>query len=222
MTNPAVDAIGTSSNTLADPQTCNYPATGVDAGDLLINLGGNDGTGDSAVSVPSTDIITATNAQNHGIYAAYETADGDEGGTTYTVDLTGTEELQAYSICISNWSGTAPEASTLSNGSSAAPNANSITPSWSGDTLYITVCTWNGDAGGVSAWPSGYTGNQTEGQVGTVNGCAFATKTGAAGAEDAGAWTLTNSVGWQAVTIAVKGTGGEAPIIHHRRMLGMQ
>jgi hypothetical protein len=207
MTFPTVAGIGTLVANAANPQSGNYPAT-VDANQLLLYFGGNDGTADTVTDISVATILLnpATNAQGHGAYAYEATAVGDEDGGTYTINLSDSEEIVAYVLAIDGWDGvTTPEISTVSNASSSTPNAPSITPSWGAeDTLFITVCTWNLDAGGVSAFPTNYDDNQTENQRALVNGSAFATREINGSPENAPAWALTNSVGNQAFTIAVR------------------
>lgn len=195
---------------VADPHPVPYGAT-VTAGQLLISFGSNDGIGDTTtITGGPTTLGTPANAQSHGFWACYEAVDGTEDGTTFTADVTSGEEMAAVSLLINGWDGsTAPEISTIANGSSTAPNSPSLTPSWgAADTLFITVCTWDGDAGTISVWPSSYAGNQHEPQYTTVNGMACATRAINGSPEDPGAFTTTNSVGWQAFTIAVRPASG--------------
>jgi len=208
MTFPTVAGIGTLVNSAANPQTGNYPAV-VDPNQLLLYFGGNDGTGDTVTDISVATILLnpAQNKQAHGAYAYEATAVGDEDGGTYSIDLSDSEEIVAYVLAIDGWDGvTTPEITATQGASSSTPNAPSITPSWPSDedTLYITVCTWNLDAGGVSSFPTNYDDNQTENQQALVNGCAFATREFAGSPEDAGPWALTNVVGNQAFTIAVR------------------
>jgi len=214
MTFPTVAGIGTLVNSAANPQTGNYPAT-VNANQLLLYFGGNDGTGDTITDISVATILLdpAQNKQGHGAYAYEATAVGNEDGGTYSIDLSGSEEIVAYVLTIDGWDGvTTPEITATQGASSSTPNAPSITPSWGAeDTLFITVCTWNGDAGGVSTFPSNYDDNQTENQQATVSGSAFATREINGSPEDAGAWALTNSVGNQAFTIAVRPVAAGGP-----------
>ncbi len=211
---PSASYIGVYNNTALNPHTAvSFPAT-VDANQLLIYFGGNDGTGDTCtISGPTILMNPAVNAQGNGAYAYYETAVGNEDGGTYTVTPTSLEELVAYCLAIDGWDGvTAPEISSIANGSSTAPNPPSITPSWGAeDTLFIAVTTWNLGAGTVG-YPTNYDDNQNTQEVtGAINGCAFATRAINGSPENPGVFSFTSSTGWQAFTIAVRSASAGNP-----------
>jgi hypothetical protein len=114
-------------------------------------------------------------------------ADGTEGGVSVSLTLSATGEL----------------------GNSTSPNSTAITPSWgSADTLFISLLGINTSSGSptVSAYPTNYTGNNsniTEGSLSGV-GVAWATRELAAATDDPGAWTLTAANAWSAQTVAIR------------------
>jgi hypothetical protein len=137
-------------------------------------------------------------------------ADGTEGGVSVSLTLSATGELAYQAVAITGVdTTTAPEIATSATGNSTSPNSTAITPSWgSADTLFISLLGINTSSGSptVSAYPTNYTGNNsniTEGSLSGV-GVAWATRELAAATDDPGAWTLTAANAWSAQTVAIR------------------
>ena len=207
MTFPTQTDIGITTASAASNHAANYPTT-VNADQLLLYFGGCDGTGDIPSITGVTGITELYSAANngHGQFIYYLKAVGDEGGTTFNVNIaTSSEEITAYCIAIDGWDEvTAPVISTIATGTNVNPDPASLTPSWGAeDNMYIAFTTWNGDNVAATAYPTNYDDNQNDDQIGTVMGAAYASREINGSPEDPATFTIT-SLPWAAFTIAVR------------------
>lgn len=145
-------------------------------------------------------------------YSIWEkTADGTEGSTTvdFSIDeFTG--DGTAIVIRISGASNLS--VSARSNGSSANPDPPSFSPSWgSSDNTWIALAHARDDAANFDAAPTNYTTLRQVDSGGGTNSSveqAVAYRDNAVATEDPGTFTLSQSEGWSAFTIAVEGSSG--------------
>lgn len=196
---------------------CDLPAT-IEAGDLLTLTIGLETGASSISSGPTeaswTELWSGTAGPGNPLGGSWAlVADGTEDGGTATITTTGgmNGACQVHRILAAEWLGSLSgvTAGTKTGGSGSTPNPPPVTPSWSGDTLYMAQFGARNDDETVSAYPSGYTDNQTDtisgGASGGTDGATVgtATKEGTAAAENPGTFTLTDSEDWVANTIAV-------------------
>lgn len=207
---PTVESVTETAFASGTSHNVSMPAT-VNSGDLLITLFGNDSN--ATVTTPSgwTLIDNTVNGTDPRFSSYYRIADGSEDGTTVDFVTSADEAASAQVYRISGWHGTtAPEIGTPATGSSAAPDPSSTTPSWgAADTLWIATAGWNRDRT-VSAYPTNYTGNNTD----TVSGAGAggvgvgsATRDLNATSDDPGTFTISASDPWISYTIAVRPGG---------------
>ena len=213
---PVIDSI-TTKNAASKSFSANIPVDhpAYSAGDLLIVMtAANDHNGGSAPAGWTSVQIDATNSDFVG--CAYLIAAGSSGaGTVNFVGNSGSSEGYA-SICIhilaKDWYGVGGiEYTTAGYTASANPNPPSETASWGSDlNLWIAAIQYNNDAEDVTAYPSGYDGNQTAIQsedppaTNVGGGCAIATKEEMTATDDPGAFTLSDSEGWIAQTFVIR------------------
>ncbi len=158
-----------------------------------------------AITPPAgwTEILDASPgaATRLGVYT--KTADGTEDGTSisFTNGSTGECKYQAYAL--DSTTGSVETATGYT--SWGANDPPSITPSWSGDTLYLASIFGN-SGGNPSAAPSGYSGySEHENASGDA---AIAYKTGS-GTENPGAFTASSAI-WANLTVAIQGSTATA------------
>ncbi len=145
---------------------------------------------------------TAPGTGRLGVYT--KTADGTEDGTSisFTNGSTGECKYQAYALD----SATGSVETATGYTSFGANDPPSITPSWSGDTMYLAAIFNPGGNGNPSAAPSGYSGySEHENAIGDA---AIAYKTGS-GTENPGAFTASSST-WANLTVAIQGSTATA------------
>ena len=205
------------SNALDDVIT--MPA-GIEAGDLLIVVHATDsGGGTRTWSGSFLELSDASATANVGV--AYKFA---AGGDTLTVTKSVSERFSAIALRITGMHATqAPEVAADATGISANPNAGSLTASWGAeDNLWIT---WHGHETAatdttISVWP--YANNQIQGpycaSAGEPN---LSTKEAAAATDDAGAWTISASLGWRAATMVVRPAAAAVAQIRLRTLCGV-
>jgi hypothetical protein len=180
------------------------------------------GTDSSAtLTVPSG--FTAITQDNAGAFMCHifaKVAAGTEGGTSPTGTLSGTESSCYVAYAIQDWSGDISdvEASTIATAvSTDQADPSSVTASWgSDDNLFIAAAIadyWNQTA---TAWPAGYTGNQTtqqhQDEFSGTQGVSVATRELASATDDPSAFTLatTSNQTNAAYTVVVKPASGPA------------
>lgn len=186
------------------------PAT-VNAGELLLTFFTNDGS--ATVTNPGggwASLGTAVNGTNVRASVYGKIADGTEGGTTVNFVTSATEHAAAQVYRISGWGGDARDVqvSTTANGASTAPNAPSLDPGWgTGEVLWLTYAGYSSGAT-VSSYPANFTNgtlsrSATSGTTATAE-VATARRETTAASEDAGAFALTASSAWVAMTVAIR------------------
>ena len=192
-----------------DPIT--MPA-GIVAGDLLIVIHSTDvGGGTRTWSGSFIELLDLDPISNLGI--AYKFA---AGGDTLTVTKSVSERFSAIALRITGMHATqAPELVGAATGTSTGPNAASLTASWgAADNLWITFHghdTLVTDTT-ITTFPANYIANQLQGTYFSSSGEPnLATRNLAAATEDAGAWLVSQSVGWRAGTIVVRPAAAAAP-----------
>lgn len=135
-----------------------------------------------------------------GVYT--KTADGTEGGTSISFTNSSSGECKYQAYALGSTTGSVETATGFT--SFGANDPPSITPSWSGDTLYLAAIF--GTGGNPSAAPSGYSGySEHENASGDA---AIAYKTGS-GTENPGAFTASSST-WASLTVAIQGSTATA------------
>lgn len=124
-----------------------------------------------------------------------------------TVDLQDVEMGGAQILRITGSHATqAMAASANAQATSAAPDPASLTPSWgSAKTLWIAACGYDSNPT-VTVYPTNYTSNQSNAFADNANGAGigYATRELEAASENPGAFTLSFSDQWSAVTLAVR------------------
>lgn len=237
---------------LARPALANYPAfvgsavldtdlvsdtnhtfdikTGMTNGNLAIIFWGGSGI-DGSPNFACTgwtvieDQITGFGSGHLGIAARI--VDGTEGTTvTCTTDVAEVGTSIAVEISGINSSDAITDGDGI-NGTSGAPNPENLNPAtWDvEDTMWIAVAYVDGPIT-ITAYPSGFTDNQTNGTATSQGDIALATKNEAVASQDPGAFTAANS-NWAAVTIAIRpsiptGGGGGGAIRNTMQLLGVQ
>jgi hypothetical protein len=198
----------------SDALVANFPASGINSGDLIIAMEGQDGGGNHATITAGTrytsfvDLLAGVSFGPHAAAVAYLIADGTENGGTLTFGFNSTpdtEECQAWLIHIEGWHGTtAPEYADIDHDDIQDPDPPSLNPSGWGteDTLWIAG--YFGDcttARTISSWP--YSDNQTSGHSGD-NHSAFCTGEVNAASQDPGIFDTNASNHAMSFTIAVR------------------
>lgn len=181
------------------------------AGELLLVLFTNDGS--ATVTNPGGGWAsrgTATNGTNVRASVYAKIANGTEGGTTVNFVTSATEQAAAQVYRISGWGGDARDVqvSATATGTSTAPDATSLDPGWgTGEVLWITYAGYSSGAT-VTSYPASYTNgtltrSATTGTTATAE-VATARRETVAASEDAGAFALTASSAWVAMTVAIR------------------
>lgn len=183
----------------------------VNAGDLLLVFFTNDGS--ATVTNPGGGWAsrgTATNGTNVRASVYAKIAVGNEGGTTVNFVTSATEQAAAQVYRISGWGGDARDVqvSATANGSSAAPAPASLDPGWgAGETLWIAFAGYSSGAT-VNSYPANYTNgtlsrSATTGTTATAEVATARLETRAA-SEAPGAFALTATSAWVAMTVAIR------------------
>lgn len=196
------------------------------AGDLILVFHCSDGPLTRTFPSPWVeikDIGVAGDSATIGI--AYLIASGGEASVTVTKSVTERFSALAIQISASSWHGTTPpEVSTGVTGTSTAPDPDAITPSWGrGDNLFIAVCAFENNAGGISitVFPTNYgSNNLSSPDILSAGRGGIGTRELAAGSDDPGAFTISSSDAWWAGTVVVPPTGGFTNPMHDGFFVG--
>lgn len=138
-------------------------------------------------------------------------AAGDEGGGV--VDFSSNVNAIAVAHCyrVTNWFGAiggVEASSSPASGTSSSPNPPALSPSWgSANTLWFSVAQYIDDDAAVTAYPTNYSnGIYTVSGLGTNAGAgvASARRELAADNDNPGVFTLDQTEGWGAQTVAVR------------------
>lgn len=145
---------------------------------------------------------------------AWKKADGSESGTTITLS-SGNGKFAAVAWAVQDAADPtlrAPEISTVAVGTTPTqPNATTVTPTGgSKDYLFLTFVSMEGEATGITSYPTNYTlgqsgfANSGTAAATTTNGIVVgAARQATAASEDAGAWTIAGTLApWSAYTAA--------------------
>lgn len=183
------------------------PSSCVTGQRLVLIIGSKgDGIGFPAGWTESADNDDGSSAN---LAIAYRDCDGSE-GASITVTSSSSVGLAWIIYRFSKLDQTvAPSLAAEANNSDANPNSAAVTPSWGAlDTVWISAFAAAKDpAATVSVYPSGYTENQTyvaatnsglKGYVGAAIRRLNATS------DNPGAFTISASDAWEAMTIAIK------------------
>lgn len=192
-----VSSTGMSSAGNAGTYSITLPAT-INAGNtILIVMGIANG---AAITPPAgfTETLDVSPGTGWRLGVYKKTADGTEGGTSvsFSNGSSGQCNYQAYSL--DSTDGTVETATYFT--SFGANDPPSITPSWSGDSMYLAAIFGSG-SGNPSAAPSGYSGYTEQETASSDSAIAYKTGTGA---ENPGAFTAS-STAWACLTVAIKG-----------------
>ena len=201
--------VATQFGSVATAHLVSMPAS-VTAGDLLIIIIEVRGT--QTLTTPGGWTVEWTDSGGAACYV--RDADGTEGGTTVDVvsSVADVGAAQCLQITSKSWFGTLAtgvESGTLATGSSDSPDPASVTPSWGAlDTLFIAATGYTDDDATVSAYPTDHDDNQTStvSGGGTNNGAAVATASRELNntVDDPGTFTLSETEGWKANTLAIR------------------
>jgi hypothetical protein len=194
--------------------------TEVEAGDTLFVIFRSAGAG--AITWPAgwNELVDASpDAADDQFSCAWKLALGTEAGTTITLTAPNAR-FAAIAWCVQDAIDptiTPPAISTVAIGTSAGqPNATTVTPTGgSRNYLYLTFFSMEGEATGITSYPTGYTlaqsgieGSGTAGSAQTNVRMAGAGRqkgltTAGAASEDAGPWTVAGTLDdWSAYTVA--------------------
>jgi hypothetical protein len=210
---PVIEATNTSNTASGTTHTINLPS-GISAGDLLLIIFSSDGTAQDH-SVSGFSRVAYASYSGHTFSVHSKTATGSEGATVSGTTAS-TEATAHISYRISGW--TDSDISSVVNGISTSPDSPNLAPWASYKTLWISA------AGGdynrtVSTYPSGYSDTEFSRYNSTVGSwVASASKELEAASENPGAYTISASDDWSAVTIAIKGS----PIFNSWTISGWQ
>ena len=166
MSFPTLTSATVSGVTSGTSTTVNYPASGINSGDLLICIWSNDG-GIDLPTWPAGDWADNELYQQnstHGSSVSWIIADGTENGGSFAVTHPN-EGTTATLLHFENWHGTTPpEVSTRGSGGGDDWRAHSLNPSWASetdDTTWLAVLTYDNSTRTIDGYPSGFTGNQS-------------------------------------------------------------
>jgi hypothetical protein len=179
----------------------------VDAGDRLIcTIIHGDGT-DTGGAAPANWARLDSSYAGIAVYERIFGSSAGSGTVTFTQAVNNWWAAQVYRISGSHAS-TATSISTRASGTSANPNCPSLAPGTTEDWFWIADAVYGHALGTdrtTSSYPSGYTGTTDSdpgggfGQVRVASGY----KTANAASDDPGTFTITGSLAWIAVTLAV-------------------
>lgn len=212
---PTVAAIGTAHTTTTNQTSKSINCPAAQAGDRLILVMCWDGS-------PTVNSVSAVNGQSwsqriHVLapsstarFAIYEISSltANISSQTVTVGLSASEMggAQIYAIRGSDPAGGSLLFSSSVTGTSTAPDPGSLNPAnWDvEDTLWLAICGNDGNVS-VSGYPTNYTnGLNTRAANSAGAGIGVARRELSAASEDPGAFTLSASDGWVAVTAAIR------------------
>lgn len=210
MASPTVVTTATSADSSAGTShTVNLPSGVVSGNLLVITFAINDNL--DVITWPAGYTEIFEGGGNVTLAVAYRQADGGE-GATITVTSDSSSKAVAFARRITEHedpSTQAPEASSGATGSSVNPDSDSITPTGgSKDYLFFT------DHGHLQTatndtTPTNYSNTiEAETTSGGRIGGAGAERQLTATSEDPGAWTISLSKTWAAITIAIHPTSG--------------
>jgi hypothetical protein len=210
---PVVQATNTSATlTAGTSHVVSLPA-GIVAGDLLI-ICLDKGSTSATVNAHADWTELLDEASANGLYIAYRWAAGGETNPTLVTSAATRSAEATFRISgAENPAIQAPQIGTTSSGASTTPDPPTTTPTGGAkDYLWITFCGSAGeqadDGTFCTAFPTGYTDNQLEktcGVAGTNLGglIAAATKQANAASDNPATFTISESLGWRAQTIAI-------------------
>jgi len=192
-------ASNTGSNT-GSTKTAVMPP-GIVAGNLLLLLCRERNTGSNILTFPAG---WTEKWDTSGSGLAWRVADGSEGAS---INYTGQGNRSANCVLqISGWAssmGAAAIEVAAVTGNSANPDPPSITPSWSGPTLYVAFegiwATVNTTAG-----PSGYINFQNTKATNDPNASTATKESITGGVENPGVFTNSGTTTWGAMTVAIR------------------
>lgn len=187
------------------------PST-INSGDLLVAvIVDNQGTGlghstnDGGFSAVGSKLNNGTDV---GVAVFKKTASGTEDGATITFNITysGFARFAYHVYRISGVSGSV-ESSSSATGTSTSPDPNSISPSWgSADTLWLPLFGADANTADPVTHPTNYATNgiydENNNSAGVGLGSSYRANT--ASSEDVGAWTISASEQWIAITLAIE------------------
>lgn len=201
---PVVQATATTNVGSGTSATVNLPA-GIQSGDMLvISAVWNGSTSTQNWPAGWTTLFTDT---GNGHSAAYRRANGSEG---LTINVTWTTARNSHwrSFRASPVHSTQNPESSNTGGASGEPDPSNLAPSWgAAQNLWIAVGHTHSAASVITAYPTGYTDNQSDvGYTGAFRH-ASATRALLASSDDPSIFDFgaTNAV-WEAGLIAVRGS----------------
>lgn len=189
-----------------------YLPSGIESGDLLLAFFGCDRGWSARTITWASGWTQLANREGGWGYPSvaiyYRVADGTE-GESISVSTSGSEASAHTTYRITGYSGT-PEINSVATGSSNSPNPGSLSPSWGAkDTLWFAFQCHDGGNDLTTAYPTSYT-NGREDTYDNSGGAGVATARRELNAtsDDPGTFTIENSEGWVAYTVAIQPSGG--------------
>lgn len=189
-TNSSSEAVGTTSHTVSLP-------AGITAGDELIVIFG---IKRGSITTPSgwTLLHNSGPAPQPEIAIYRKVASGSE-GSTVSITTSLSEISNHYTFRLSGAGAT--EVGTVATGSSTAPDPTSLTPV-GGALDYLWIAAQVNNGGSTTGYPTNYT-NGAAVEAGGESYVAVARRELNASSENPGAFTLSVSQNWRAITLAV-------------------
>ena len=210
---PTVQGAQNTTSLAATTHAINYPAS-LAAGELLFCIFATDG--DPTITFPAgwtVGINESTGSSAARLAIAYIRATGSESGT-FNVTTSDTQGITARVLRIANLQGV--EFSAVTVGASTGPNSASLTTSWSGDTLFMSIFGADGGSITVNSYPANMPDNRAASAPFSTDAAAFwgiATDEVAGNTRDPDAYKLSGSEQWVAVTVGVEGPHEIEPAI---------
>lgn len=200
---PAPRIVGTNSSTASNLAVVNLP-TGIQPGELLIAVVGNNGDRSHTWPAGWTELADSLNGTISSATIGYRIADGTE-GSTVTVTQGSTAATAHVSVRISGRYKNPPTISTVAIGTNVSPDSSVVSAPTGGANLYLSVIAGRTTSSfSVTSAPTNYT---TE--ISSINTnlafAAIASFQSSASTQDPGAWTVGSSgtYNWLAWTIGL-------------------
>lgn len=195
---PAVQTTSSGSNTATTSHTVTLPS-GIVAQDRLLVVFASAGSNDTNTPTGWTKLGSTAHSGSAIRLTVYSKI--AVGGDTLTVTTTGssTSEYGCYRIVTKG----NLEISSFTQGTSTSPDSNSLTPAGGSQKYLWFSAIAHGTGGVISGFPSNYTlGQITVNTTTTRIGSAY--RALQASSENPGAYTVTASLAWVAVTVSVQ------------------
>lgn len=213
---PTVDAVnGNNSAGTTTNHVCALPSgINVSGKRILVFLttraNGENPTFPSGWSVVSQGQIDTTFGVGTLVQHVTDGTEGYTGDGSDTITATTTSACGSANTSFLISGSAAVEAGGASSNRTGAPDSGSFSPSWGGaDTLWIAAALIGAGQSATFGYPASYTNDRLD-RWNNSSGAMVMTarRTLAASSEDPGAFSLSTSRSWRAITVALQPTGG--------------